>query len=261
MDNQYRFLLEHPLTKMNMVGLLTAKTGFIRSLLAKIYIASYAFMFTLAFMQFFYMDWTILSFVDQSESLCSISQVFNSLIARKIYLLTNLNYRMIFQTFSKLTICFWQKRKFLNLFRYSAKFWNTDNCTEETKKRISNLSNNILLLQKAFFYACLVCIAAVLLSVFGGRKLPIGTWNMTEYNTLYKIDLTVTNIAFLLNCLFISSYDCLFVGFCGEVGIQFQILYDHLENITINKENCNQDIMQLNKKLNACIRQHSFLIR
>ncbi|KAF2891733.1 hypothetical protein ILUMI_14440, partial [Ignelater luminosus] len=93
------------------------------------------------------------------------------------------------------------------------------------------------------------------------EKVPaLGIWTLKGHDTLYHFVIAEQIIYVPCAAALIWSFECMYLGFCVEIIVQFKILYQYLEEMTV--EGNSPDEMELNylEKMKTCIRHHQLLL-
>ncbi|KAF2890062.1 hypothetical protein ILUMI_16111 [Ignelater luminosus] len=66
------------------------------------------------------------------------------------------------------------------------------------------------------------------------NSLPLGTWTLQNYQEFYYYVMVEEMIMVPLGSIFLATVDCMYLGFCAEIVIQFRILSHCLEELVPN---------------------------
>ncbi|KAF2886180.1 hypothetical protein ILUMI_19990, partial [Ignelater luminosus] len=93
------------------------------------------------------------------------------------------------------------------------------------------------------------------------KTMPTGVWTMEGHERLYHFVLIEQNIVIPFCGMFVWCLDCMYLGFCAEVVIQFRMLWQYLEELRADGNTVNEiEINRLNK-IKSCVRHHGLILR
>ncbi|KAF2902334.1 hypothetical protein ILUMI_03851, partial [Ignelater luminosus] len=123
-------------------------------------------------------------------------------------------------------------KDFTRLIQTIKLFWDPSICDQQTKVKLISIRRFTYQLQRLLLLAMSVLVSlAAVVSVLHNTTLT-GMWTMKGHEKLYRFVMISQIIVAPFSAFFLCSLDCLYLGLCAEIVIQFRILSQCLRNLT-----------------------------
>ncbi|KAF2900506.1 hypothetical protein ILUMI_05680, partial [Ignelater luminosus] len=113
---------------------------------------------------------------------------------------------------------------------------------------------------KAYIPMIILVIILVLFPILQNTT-PLGIWTMEEHEKLFRFVMVEQSIILPFCTLFIYSLDCMYLGICAEIVIQFRILSQYLQNLKPDGKKIDEmETNQLNE-IKSFVGHHRLILR
>ncbi|KAF2895044.1 hypothetical protein ILUMI_11127 [Ignelater luminosus] len=208
-----------------------------------------------------YIPMTILALIAANLVLLGLLQFIN--IKRDISdIVRNLEDILVFSMATvRLTIVTYRNEDFTRLFQTAKLFWDASKCNQKTKMELIAIRRFTSQLQKLLLSGALICVLLVIIFPLLQNTTPTGIWTMEGHAMLYRFVL-IEQIIVIPLCGFVTcSLDCMYLGFCAEIVIQFRILSQTLQELKVEGNAVSEVEMDRLNEIKGCVRHHRIILR
>ncbi|KAF2887528.1 hypothetical protein ILUMI_18645 [Ignelater luminosus] len=164
------------------------------------------------------------------------------------------------QQLGKVSVTIYYFNDLKRLLETTKLFWKPNMCNQRTETTLNSMYSKILQLQK-FFLMTIAVTAVPLMLVLLLEKVPaIGIWTLKGHDTLYHFVIAEQIIYMPYVGVLVWAFECMYLGFCVEIIVQFKILSHHLEKLTTEGSTTKEKELNYLEKINACIRHHQLML-
>ncbi|KAF2887482.1 hypothetical protein ILUMI_18691 [Ignelater luminosus] len=155
----------------------------------------------------------------------------------------------------------YRNQDFTRLIQMTKLFWDPSKCDEQIKMELTLIRRFTYQLQRLLLFV--VLIAIVLVGVFPllQNTIPTGIWTMEGHEKLYRCVMICQVIILPVSGLFICFLDCLYLGFCSEIVIQFRILAQYLQALKADGNTFKEMEINLSNEIKDGVRHHVLILR
>ncbi|KAF2898105.1 hypothetical protein ILUMI_08071 [Ignelater luminosus] len=152
-----------------------------------------------------------------------------------------------------MVILTYRNEDFTRLIQTIKLFWDPSRCDQQTKMELISIRRFTLQLQRFLFFAISLCVVFVAVFPLFQNTLPTGIWTMEGHEKLYRFVVIEQTIIVPCSAFFLACLDCMYLGFCTEIVIQFRILSQHLQKLKADGNSANE--------MKSCVSHHKLIIR
>ncbi|KAF2886644.1 hypothetical protein ILUMI_19528, partial [Ignelater luminosus] len=161
----------------------------------------------------------------------------------------------------RMMIVTYRNEDFTRLFQTAKLFWDPSKCNQQTKMKLMAIRRFTSQLQRLLFLAVLICVLLVIIFPLLQNTIPTGIWTMKGHEMLYRFVLIEQIIVIPFCAFFVCSLDCMYLGFCAEIVIQFRILSQTLQKLKVEGNAVNQVETNQLQEMKCCVRHHRIILR
>ncbi|KAF2887124.1 hypothetical protein ILUMI_19049 [Ignelater luminosus] len=132
----------------------------------------------------------------------------------------------------RMVIVTYRSKDFTRLVNTIKLFWDTSICDQQTKAELISMRRFTYQLQRLLFLAMLIAVGLAMVASVVQNTTPAGVWTMEGHERLYRFVMITQIIVSPFSGFFICHLDCLYLGLCTEIVIQFRILSRYLQDLT-----------------------------
>ncbi|KAF2886700.1 hypothetical protein ILUMI_19473 [Ignelater luminosus] len=164
------------------------------------------------------------------------------------------------EVLGKVLVVTYRINDFVKLIEITKLFWNFSKCNEETAMKLSKIYRLIVRLQKVYLLFILMGGVPLMITPIIEKVPPLGVWTFNGHDRLAFFVTAEQLIVILCAGMLLWSLDCIYLGFCIEIVVQFKILCQYMEKLTA--EGNTFDEMETNylDKMKTCIRHHQLML-
>ncbi|KAF2893716.1 hypothetical protein ILUMI_12457, partial [Ignelater luminosus] len=161
----------------------------------------------------------------------------------------------------RMVIVTYRNEDFRRLFETIKLFWDPCKCNQQTKMKLLAIRRFTSQLQRLLVSAALVSVLVVVSFPLLQNTIPTGIWTMKGHAMLYRFVL-IEEITVVPFCAFFLGFlDCIYLGFCVEIVIQFKIVSQYLQELKVENNAVNEvEIDRLNE-IKSCVRHHRIILQ
>ncbi|KAF2892566.1 hypothetical protein ILUMI_13607 [Ignelater luminosus] len=164
-------------------------------------------------------------------------------------------------TVVRMVIVTYRNEDFTRLIQMVKLFWDPSKCDQQTKMELISIRRFTSQLQKLFFLTALIGVVLVVISPLLQNTTPTGIWTMEGHEKLYRFVMIGQTVVIPFAAYFLCSLDCMYLGFCTEIVIQFRILSQYLQEPEVDGDTVTgMEINRLNE-IKRCVRHHRLILR
>ncbi|KAF2895545.1 hypothetical protein ILUMI_10632, partial [Ignelater luminosus] len=243
MSDVDQVIAEIPQTvKLPFLGL--RKFGFFTTSKVKAYIS----MSILVLLQVNLVVIAMLQFINIKKDISDIVRNMEAIFAFSLLLL-----RMIIVTY--------RSEGLTKLIQTTKLFWDSNKCNQQTEREIISIRRFIFQLQRLLLLAVLLGVSLVMIYPLWQKIMPTGIWTMEGHEKLYNFVIIVEYIVIPCCGIFVWCLDCMYLGFCAEVVIQFRMLSQYLEEVGVDGSADNQTEIDRLDKIKGWVRHHRLILQ
>ncbi|KAF2896702.1 hypothetical protein ILUMI_09474 [Ignelater luminosus] len=165
------------------------------------------------------------------------------------------------QITGKMCVATYRITDFVRLREMMKLFWSPSLCNERTRAKLNSAYFVTFHLQRLFLLLYLIASCLMILSPLLAEGPPTGIWTLEGHEMLYQLMVVGQVVAIPCTGLFTSCFDFIYLGFCAEIAIQFQILCEYLKELSAEGNTVKELEIDYLNKIKSCIRQHQMLLR
>ncbi|KAF2892632.1 hypothetical protein ILUMI_13542, partial [Ignelater luminosus] len=139
----------------------------------------------------------------------------------------------------------YRSKDFTRLLQTIKLFWDPSKCDQQIKMELISIRRFTSRLQKLLLWSNVLCIVLVMSFPLLQNKFPTGIWTMEGYAVLYRCVMIGQTIIVPLSALSLCALDCMYLGLCTEIVIQFRMLSHYLQKL--KSEDSIIDEMEINQ--------------
>ncbi|KAF2886788.1 hypothetical protein ILUMI_19384 [Ignelater luminosus] len=132
----------------------------------------------------------------------------------------------------RMVIVTYRNKYFTRLLQTMKLFWDPSKCDQQTKVELTSIRRFTHQLQRMLLLATSIAIGLVVVVSVVQNTPPSGIWTMEGHEKLRRFLMISENIVTPFSGFFLCSLDCLYLGICAEIVIQFRILSQYLQDLT-----------------------------
>ncbi|KAF2892600.1 hypothetical protein ILUMI_13576 [Ignelater luminosus] len=142
----------------------------------------------------------------------------------------------------------YRKEDFTRLIETIKLFWDPSRCDQQTEMELILIRRFISQLQRLLLFTSLVGLVLVIILPVLQYTAPTGIWTMEGHERLYRFVIIEQTSIIPFCTLFVYALDCMYLGFCAEIVIQFRILSQYLQELKAEGKTIHEmETNQLNK--------------
>ncbi|KAF2888084.1 hypothetical protein ILUMI_18089 [Ignelater luminosus] len=145
----------------------------------------------------------------------------------------------------------YRKKDFTRLIQTIKLFWDSSICNQQTEVELISKRRFTYQLQRLLLLSMSVAISLTAVASVVQNTTPTGMWTMEGHGKLYRFVMISQIIVIPFSGFFICQLDCLYLGFCTEIVIQFRILSEYLQDLTADGKN----------EIKAYVTHHRLILR
>ncbi|KAF2890787.1 hypothetical protein ILUMI_15386, partial [Ignelater luminosus] len=137
----------------------------------------------------------------------------------------------------KIFIAVYYSKAFMALAKNTKLFWSPKKCNQETRTELNSMRRLIVQLQKLLLVAFSVSIMLFSIEPLFKQNLAYGIWTLKGHEKLHHF-VAIQQLVGMPFCgICVWSIDCMYLGFCAEIIVQFSILSHCIEELTVDGSN------------------------
>ncbi|KAF2898622.1 hypothetical protein ILUMI_07553, partial [Ignelater luminosus] len=149
---------------------------------------------------------------------------------------------------------------FTRLIQMTKLFWDPSKFGKQTEVEIISMRRFTSQLQRLFFVTGLIAAVLILIFPLLHNTIPLGIWTLKDHAKLYLCLMIGQVIAIPFSAFFVICLDCMYLGFCTEIVIQFRILSQYLQVLKAESNTVKEmEINRLNK-IKSCVSHHRLIL-
>ncbi|KAF2887257.1 hypothetical protein ILUMI_18916 [Ignelater luminosus] len=161
----------------------------------------------------------------------------------------------------RMVIVTYRNEDFTRLIQTIKLFWDPSRCDQQTKMELISIRGLTSQLQRLLLVTLSLCLVFVVIFPVLQKTTPTGIWTMEGHEKLYRFVIIEQTIIVPCSAFFLSSLDCMYLGFCAEIVIQFRILSQRLQELNADGSSVNEmEINRLNE-IKSCVSHHRLILR
>ncbi|KAF2885958.1 hypothetical protein ILUMI_20216 [Ignelater luminosus] len=164
------------------------------------------------------------------------------------------------QVLGKIAVVTFRSYDFMRLVENTKEFWSFNKCNQQTKAEMNSIQLFIIRLQKIFAWTFLIAGLLVMGVPLLERTHAVGIWTLEGHEMLYNYVMVGQPIVIPFSGIMVGALDCMYLGFCAEIVIQFKLVNRFLEELTAGGSNYHSMQENYLNKMRICIHHHKLLL-
>ncbi|KAF2893602.1 hypothetical protein ILUMI_12573, partial [Ignelater luminosus] len=153
----------------------------------------------------------------------------------------------------RIVILTYRNEDFTRLVQMIKLFWDPCKCDQQIKMELTLIRRFTYQLQRLFLLTTATAVVLVVISPLLQNTIPTGIRAMEGHVVLYGCAMIGQIISEFYSALFVCFLDCMYLGFCAEIVIQFRILSQTLQELKSDSNTFNgMEILRVNE-MRSCI--------